>query len=270
MNRRFTHCYQRIILGLLLLSPVWLFAEQSEMGEWERYIRDEYFKGIEMIEGNSVIELNAPYRTEDAALTPISVQANIPQTSALYIDKIYLIVDRNPQPLVGIFDMSPEAGKADLGMRIRIDQYTNVRAVAVLNNGEHHMSTKFVKSQGGCSAPLGADLKKAMEHIGEMKFRIDAEPKNGDAVLGRFMVSHPNITGLQRDIISNLVKPAHYVRTIKISHNDKPVMTAEIGFSVSQDPNFRFFFKPEKKGTIKAEVTDSKGLEWSQTFDVTI
>lgn len=58
------------------------------------------------------------------------------------------------------------------------------------------------------------------------------------------------------------------MKRIAISYNDKPLMTAEVGFSLSADPALGFFFKPEKTGTIKAEVMDSKGLQWSQSFAV--
>ena len=57
-----------------------------------------------------------------------------------------MFVDANPQPLVGVFHLTPEMGRADLAMRVRVDKYTNVRAIAVLNTGEHHMATNFVKA----------------------------------------------------------------------------------------------------------------------------
>lgn len=261
-----------IALGLVfvLLIPQAASAEQSDVDIWTSFLRDEYFKDIELIEDKSVIELKTPYRAEDAALTPVSIQAKIPQTKERYIEKLYMFVDKNPQPLVGIFEMFPDIGKADLAMRIRVDQYTNVRAVAVLNTGEHHMTVNFVKAQGGCSAPLGADLKAAMERMGQMKFRTVGDATVGEPALGQFLFSHPNITGMQLDQRTRLITPEHYVKKVLITYNDVPVMNAEIGFSVSADPSFRFFFKPQKSGTVKAEVVDSKGMEWSETFEVSI
>lgn len=246
-------------------------AEQSEVGIWESFLKDKYFKGIEITEDKTVVDMTTPYRAEDASVTPISITAQIPQTKDLFIEKIYLIVDKNPEPLVGIFNMTSEMGKADLAMRIRINEYTNVRVIAALNTGEHHMVTNFVKAQGGCSAPLAADLAAAMEKMGKMKFRtIDGEG-NGDAdgtSLSQYMVSHPNITGMQLDQRTRLITPAHYVKKVAIAYNDKPIMSAEIGISISADPSFRFFFKPEGKGKVTATVSDSKGEEWVETFDV--
>ena len=109
-----------------------------------------------------------------------------------------MFVEDNPQPLVGVIHLTPEMGRADLAMRVRVDKYTNVRAIVVLNTGEHHMATNFVKAQGGCSAPLTADFAVVMESIGEMKFRLLGEQNDDDTVVGKFMLSHPNVTGMQK------------------------------------------------------------------------
>ena len=261
-------------LGKVMMLAVFTIAsstsmaeEKSEAGVWETLLKDKFFKDIEIIEDKTVIDLTTPYRAEDSSVTPVSITAQIPQTKDVFIEKIYLFVDKNPQPLVGTFTLTPEMGKADLAMRVRVNEYTNVRAVAVLNSGEHHMVANFVKAQGGCSAPLGADLAAAMERMGKMKFRTIEKSDDGYS-LSQYMVSHPNITGMQLDQRTRLIAPAHYVKKIAIAYNDKPILTAEVGFSVSADPSFRFFFKPEDKGTVTATVSDSKGEEWTEEFDV--
>lgn len=264
-----------VILCLLLAAPVWAAAEQSEADVWETLLKDTYFKGIDLIEGNSVIDLTTPYRAEDAALTPITITAQFPQTDERWIETIWLIADKNPTPLAGIFHMTKEMGKADLAMRIRVNVYTNVRVIAKLNTGEYHMKTNFVKAQGGCSAPLGADLQIAKERAGQMKFRttepgeglLDATLRN-ELKLGQFIVSHPQVTGMQKDQKTQLIPPPHYVESVKIFYNDTPVMTAEINFSISADPAFRFFFKPQGEGKLRAEVGDNKGGKWTREFEV--
>ena len=45
-------------------------------------------------------------------------------------------------------------------------------------------------------------------------------------------------------------------------------MTAETDVSISEDPSFRFFFKPHHGGTLTAEMTDSKGRQFTRTFAV--
>lgn len=245
-------------------------ANQSEIDIWEALLKPKYFPATELIQNGGVIELKTPYRAEDAAVTPVSITAKFPQSPERFIEKIYLFVEKNPQPLAGVFHLTPDMGRADLALRVRVDMYTNVRAIAVLNNGEHHMVTNFVKAQGGCSAPLAANFAAAMDSIGNMKFRTLGELNEDKSIVAQFMLSHPNVTGMQEDQKTHLFRPAHYVEKVKIYFNDKHVMTAETGFSISADPSFRFFFRPHGGGEIRAEVSDSKGNEWSQTFLVEI
>jgi sulfur-oxidizing protein SoxY len=254
--------------AILMLIAVAAGANQSKIDVWEAFLKPKYFPDVEFIEAGGVIELKTPYRTEDAAVTPVSITANFPQSEARFIEMIYLFVDENPQPLVGVFHLTSAMGRADLAMRVRVDKYTNVRAIAVLNSGEHHMVSKFVKAQGGCSAPLAADFAAAMQSIGAMKFRLLGEMNEDDTIVGQFLLSHPNVTGMQKDQKTQLIRPAHYVETVKIFFNNEHVMTAETGFSISADPSFRFFFRPQSGGELRAEVSDSKGYAWTQTFTI--
>ncbi len=256
-------------LGLLMVSTAVLAAgPQSQVDVWQAFLKPRYFEGKEIIEDKTVIDLRTPYRSEDAAFTPVTVKAQFPQRPERYIETVYVIVDNNPEPLAGVFHLTPDMGRADLALRLRIDSYTNVRAVAVLNNGEHHMVANFVKAQGGCSAPLGSDFAKAMERIGAMNFRTVGERNQDDTLIGQLMLSHPNVTGMQKDQKTQLIRPAHYVKSLKLYLNDRLIMTAETGISISEDPSFRFFFKPDGAGELRADVVDSKGMAWSHKFKV--
>lgn len=254
------------LLALALAAPA--IAEQSEVDVWATLLKPKYFEGVELIESDALFEMKTPYRAEDAAFTPVSITAKIEQTPERYIETIYLFVEKNPQPHVGTFHLTPEMGRADLAMRVRIDKYTNVHAVAALNTGEHYLVTNFVKASGGCSAPLGSDFAKAMERIGSMRFRTLEGQDTADLKIGQFMLSHPNVTGMQKDQKTQLIRPAHYVKTIRLYQGDTLLMTAETGFSVSEDPTFRFFFRPNGAGQLRAEVEDSKGLAWEEIFKI--
>ena len=103
---------------------------QSNVDLWATFLHDAYFKDVTLIEDKTVIDMKTPYRAEDAAVTPVSITAQIPQTPDQYIKTLYLIVDNNPQPLVGRFEFSPDSGKADLALRVRIE--VKLRIIAAL------------------------------------------------------------------------------------------------------------------------------------------
>jgi sulfur-oxidizing protein SoxY len=239
---------------------------QSPVDVWESLLRPHYFPNVTLIEDQTVIKLATPYRSEDAAFTPVRVQAMMPQDAKRYIQTLYLFVDDNPEPAVGVFHFTPASGSADLALRVRIDKYTYVRAVAVLNNGEHHMVKNFVKAQGGCAIPVAIDYTKAMSDLGKIQLRTLATSDEAGDIATQLQVHHPNFSGMQMDFKIYAVRPAHYVQAIRVLLNGAVVMSAETGIAVSADPSLRFFLKPHAKGELKAEIEDSKGNKWSESL----
>jgi sulfur-oxidizing protein SoxY len=241
---------------VLLLAPALALAANDD-ADWTNKLKDQYFAGKSIEESSDVIEIDAPYRAEDPALVPIKIVSKVPQTRDSYIKKILVLVDKNPFPFVGEFEFTPESGKADLAMRIRVNTYSNIRAIAEMNDGRLIMTKKFVKASGGCSAPIGADLDAAMQRLGKMKFRLDDGAKIGEPTQAQLLISHPNITGMQMDQVTRFVKKSHFIKEMRISFNDKPILTAKTDIAISADPNFRFYFVPDKAGVLKAEVADT-------------
>ncbi len=261
--------WRRLVCGLILLAAALDAAaqQQSEIDVWSTLLRPEYFQERQIAEGQSIVELRVPLRAEDSGVVPVSVNARIPQTPERYIKTLYLFIDRNPKPLAGIFHLTPEMGRADLAMRLRVEQFTNIRVVAEMNNGDLHMDTGYTRASSGCSEPPPfLALKAARERIGEMKFRT-RKGEDGMA-LAQLMISHPQVTGLQLDQRTRAYLPAEYVTRVVIRFNDRLIMTAETDISISEDPSFRFFFRPTEGGVVTAEMSDSKGRSFTRTFEV--
>ncbi len=245
-----------IIMTLLLTAPLKASADKDE-SIWNNQLKQHFFAGKSIEEGENIIRLDAPYRAEDPALVPIKVISQIPQTSSRYIKKILLLVDKNPYPFVGEFELTPESGKADLAMRIRVNTYSYVRAIAEMNDGKLYMTKTFVKASGGCSAPIGADLDAAMRRLGKMKFRVEDAPAPGEPTLAQLMISHPNITGMQMDQVTRFIRRSHFMDQLTVKFDGKTVLKAKTDIAISADPNFRFYFVPNHKGELVAEFTDT-------------
>ena len=265
---KFFNTFRYIIVVLsLFLVGVAESAEDTE-AKWNNQLKVEYFGDRSIKESSDVIELTAPYRAEDPATVPLKITSKFPQTSDQYIRKITVLIDQNPEPFVGEFTFSEFSGRADLAMRVRVNAYSNIRAIAELNNGMLSMNKVFVKASGGCSAPIGADLEAAMQRMGKMKFKVKNSPDADVPLLTQLMVSHPNLTGMQMDQVTRLVKPAHFVQRLNIEFNGKPVLTAKTDIAISEDPNFRFYFVPHEAGVLKAEIRDNQGMVFSSSYEV--
>jgi sulfur-oxidizing protein SoxY len=252
------HIHRFFATAVLLLASGLGWAGEEDESAWIHTIKPQFFGERVIDESGSVIELTAPYRAEDPALTPIQITAKIPQTPGYYIKTLSLFIDNNPVPFSARFDLTPDSGKADLAMRVRVNSYTHVRAIAETSDAKLYMAKAYVKASGGCSAPIGTDIEAAMARMGKMKFKLEGNALNlSQPNQVQLLISHPNITGLQMDQISRLVKPPHFVDTLKVSFNGKPLLSAQTDIAISADPNFRFFFKPDQAGELKAEIKDN-------------
>ncbi len=256
---------------LMMLAPVAGVATTVEEDMvWTGGLRSAYFGDRPITQSDDLIVLDAPTRAEDAAVVPLSITAQIPQTDERYIKTIYLIIDKNPGPLVGTFRFTPKSGRADLAFRVRVNAYSPIRAIAETNDGELYMSRRFIKATGGCSAPAGSDLDAAMARLGKIKLNTNSVLGLAQPTPAHLMISHPNLSGMQMDQTTHLYAPAHFVRHVKVSFEGEEVFSAETGFGISENPSFRFFFVPETEGQLTAEVTDTKDLQFTQTLRVAL
>ena len=273
MNRGIVR-WLAVVFALLacLLAPA---AAQLKSGDdpeasevWKK-VRASLFESRPITSpADDVLVLDAPARAEDAAIVPISIKTRFAQSPSRYVDRLWLVIDNNPSPISAIFKFTPQSGRADIETRVRVDEYTHVRAIAETNDGKLYMTTRFVKASGGCSAPPGKDPQAALATLGRMKFRVEGEVDQNKPVLAQLMISHPNNSGLAMDQATRQFTPSHFVRKVDVSYAGKPVLSADVDFSISENPNFRFYFVPQGAGELKAEVVDSNDLRFESALKI--
>lgn len=98
-----------------------------------------------------------------------------------------------------------------------------------------------------------------------MRIRAQA---SGDKATVRVLMSHNMESGQRKDSSGKLI-PAHFINEVSATLNDKTVMTAEWGPSVSKNPFMQFFVKGAKAGD-KVAITwkDNKGESRTDTATV--
>ena len=88
--------------------------------------------------------------------------------------------------------------------------------------------------------------------------RIRAQLK-GDVTEVRVLMAHIMETGQRKDSAGNLV-PAFRIQTVTATWNGKPVLSAQFGPAVSQNPVMNFSFKGGAKGDkVIVNWVDTKG-----------
>jgi sulfur-oxidizing protein SoxY len=264
-----SHAFHAILaLSLALPAASWAQDNDPEASVIWQKVRAELFSATPIAAGDDVLVLETPKRAEDAAIVPVAMRAKFPQTSDRYIQKLWLIIDNNPSPIAAVFQLTPESGRADIETRMRVEQYTYVRAIALTNDGKLYMVSNYVKASGGCSAPASKDAEAAKANLGKMRIRIDDALFPDRPARAQLMISHPNDSGLALDQVTRTYAVPHFVRSVEVRHNGDLVMSADVDFSISANPNFRFYFLPGRGGEIDAKVIDNKDLTFTASLNL--
>ncbi len=257
-----------VLLGGLrpvLAEPVLANPDEARWGE----IRTALFGDRLPTDGRDLLQLNTPYRAEDAAVVPVSIKPLADQAAGRRIQDLYLIIDMNPVPLAAVFHFPGTQAWDEIATRIRVNAYSNVRAVARTADGQLYMVVNYVKASGGCSAPSLKDPAAAAAQIGRMKLELPERVSPGERLAAQFLIKHPNNSGLQFDQVSRQFIPADYVKHIAVSYQGQPLFTADTNISISEDPSVRFGLIPAAAaGELSVQVQDSTGRAFEQTFPV--
>lgn len=232
---------------------------------WEMLRGDIVGTDAPVAEAGGLYALEAPFRAHDAATVPIRfTQAE----GAPDVRRLTLVVDENPAPVAAEFEFGEAMAPLDIEMRVRVDSYSNVRAIVETADGERYMIGRFVRAAGGCSAPATTDAAEAMASLGRMKVRWfdEAPARSGVRREAQVMLRHPNYSGLQRDQLSLLFIPAHFIDTLEVSQGDDLLFRMTGGISISEDPSFRFAYTDNGAGDLRVRATDTEGGIFADRF----
>ena len=215
-------------------------------GAWQS-LRSQLYGTRDISEGgDQLMSVEAPGSTPDPTATPVvlrfgaGLQGNVKQ--------VRVIIDNNPSPLVATMDLAAGLPVEEIDLRVRIDRYTSVRAIAETSSGKLEMRNTWVNASGGCSAPPTATDGGA---LGQIRFRPSA-----DARSLQFSIRHPNNSGFQIDPRTGDPIPPHFVSHIRLSSGGRTLMEADTGISLSENPTLRIASSRPLLAPLTVEASD--------------
>jgi len=128
------------------LRPVRLLAAEWNKAAFDAKVLADALKGIgaTSVADSDQIQLKAPEIAENGAIVPVEITSRIPDTRTIYI-----LADKNPQPLVAIFDLTGGM-EPFISTRIKMGESSKVR-ILVKAGGKFYVATQDVKvTIGGC------------------------------------------------------------------------------------------------------------------------
>jgi sulfur-oxidizing protein SoxY len=259
--------YSRFLLvaGLMTVTPIGTNSIQAATPDsydpWPGLVQD-IFNNRPIDEGTGIIAIEMPYRAEDAAIVPVTMRIKLSPADNRHVVAITLVIDQNPAPMAARFELGGDSSVSEISTRVRVNNYTDVHAVAELSDGKLYMTKTYVKASGGCSAPAIKNAEEANARLGQIRFRQFAKPTDGPQNGTReaqIMIGHPNNSGLQMDQLTRLYIPAFFINELRIWQDDALVLAMQGGISISEDPNIRFSYVPNGAKRIRVEARDTEG-----------
>jgi sulfur-oxidizing protein SoxY len=247
-------------LASLLAAP----TARSDEDTWPA-LRQQAFgdRAIAAEDGKVVLEI--PGTAEDAALVPLTVR--VPPSVKQNLKSLTLFIDKNPDPRVATLHFGPAAGNGgerSFSTRVRIDNFSYVRAVLETEDGTLHMASKFVAAAGGCGAMQAKDPDSETVDLGKMIVKTFPPALDSDPIWsGQVMIKHPNSNGMQLDINTANFIPARFIKDVTVKRGGALVFDMESTFSISTNPNFRFTFGRGEDNDLDVVAVDTDGARFT-------
>jgi sulfur-oxidizing protein SoxY len=221
-------------------------------------MRKEYLGATAKTVFDARVQVRGPAFAEDPMNVPITVSV----TDLPGVDRILVLVDRNP--IRKVLEYQPMDALPSVSFRFKLEQASPVRAAARTADGVWHIGGTLVDSAGGGCTVAGATRKDGSwaQTLGLVSARVfDATPVPGEASSGapsgsrlRLKVMHPMDTGLVGGI------PAFYVNRLSVrDERDRELLRLQTFEPVSENPVFSFDFPVKPAGTLRIVGTDNNG-----------
>jgi sulfur-oxidizing protein SoxY len=265
--------YRQLRVAILLGATLAALNATSRAAEpddpWPGLVQD-IFNNRQMNDGADVVGIEMPYRAEDAAIVPVTLRTKLSPDDSRRVKAITLVIDQNPAPMAARFELGGEARVTEISTRVRVNSYTNVHAVAELDDGQLYVAKTYVKASGGCSAPAAKNPEEAKNRLGQIRYRQFARPDQGPSSTreAQIMIGHPNNSGLQMDQLTQLYIPAFFINELHLWQDNSLVLSMEGGISISEDPNIRFTYVSNGAKLFRAEAKDTEGHVFQKSWRV--
>lgn len=98
------------------------------------------------------VKLDIPPLVENGNTVPMTVSVESPMTAEDHVKSIHVFNEKNPQPNIGNFYLSPSAGRAQVSTRIRLADSQKVVAIARLADDSFwSISTDVIVTLAACT-----------------------------------------------------------------------------------------------------------------------
>ena len=119
-------------LAAVPLLPVRVVRAQSD--PFAPLVR-EFTGGAPVAAGR--VTVDTPRLADNGHSVPLRIRVESPMTAIDHVRRVTLLSERNPRPVIATFHLGPQAGRAEVATRVRLNGSQRVLAVAHLSDGSY-------------------------------------------------------------------------------------------------------------------------------------
>lgn len=202
--------------------------------------------GLASPQRSTELQLGAPDLAENGGQVPLTLS-----WTAAGVRRLWLLSDKNPSSLIAQL-MPTEALLPRIELRVKLAHSGTVTLLAQTADGRLLQAQAEVRvTLGGCGDTPEDTAPPAQPQPSLIRAR--RTPQGGAQV--RMLVKHEMESGQRQDAKGRAI-PAWYIREMALSHQGKPVFSANLGTGVAKDPLWALALR-------SAQVGDSLALSWS-------
>ena len=247
------------VLPLLALAPQLRLGHAQDRTEGDPLgtlqwpdLRHEFI-GADEVRFTGLVQVKGPAMAEDALNVPIMVDARALANSGERIERIRVVVDRNP--IRHVLDFEPLRALPILAFRLRLEQTSPVRALVQTQNGRWHVGGTWVQAAGGGCTVAGASRTDGSwsRTLNQVQARFFNNVLEGSKRL-RVRVMHPMDTGLVAGI------PAFHIESLELlDAAGQPWWRLAVHQPMSENPIMTFELPQQITGTLQLRGQDNNG-----------
>lgn len=201
------------------------------------------------------ITLVAPDKAENGAIVQIEVTSLMPNTEAIYV-----LVEHNPTALLGKYVFKNGALPFFI-TRIKMAETSDIKVIVKAGDKFYTASKKVEVLENGCGG--GGSANEKFETSMKLRAKLKADVTEVKAI-----IIHPMHTGRGKADNGELI-PAHFIQTVTVSLNEKPVLEMQLGTGISKNPYLTFRVNSAKVGgKIALSWADNLGFSATQSVEV--
>jgi sulfur-oxidizing protein SoxY len=89
--------------------------------------------GVPLREGR--VKLDIPALSDNGHAVPLKITVTSAMSEADHVRAIHVLSEKNPRPLIAVFHLNPNCGRAEVSTRVRLNGAQNLLVVAAMADG---------------------------------------------------------------------------------------------------------------------------------------